>query len=53
MSIAKGKGFIYANCAKQMPPLIGLLCKTQLPSTLAFALLAMETGCSMVFLLFF
>lgn len=50
---AEGKGLLCANCAKEMPPYIGRLCTTQLPSTPAFALLAMETGCSMIVLLFF
>lgn len=52
VGFAEEKGFIYANCAKEMPPQSGRLCMTLWLSILAFAPLAKETGCSLILFYF-
>ena len=53
VGFAEEKGFIYANCAMEMPPQSGRLCMTLWLSILAFAPLAKETGCSLIIIYFF
>ena len=53
VGFAEEKGFIYANCAMEMPPQSGRLCLTLWLSILAFAPLAKETGCSLIIIIIY